>query len=231
METDKKHDKQADAPKPAESVLTQFSSPLVQRNIKETKRLRRIHVDIETGCEKSFTEEIIEDIVDLTGQVTPVRPAAVFCKKNLENIDPKNFVKAAEEEETKKNGNQKESNDNNNLKVLKDGECRSCGKQFKGIIGLRSHIARNKVCGMKWKEDRRKSKIQNEENSNSSISSDDNTTASTTMMSESSTIMTRSRRSLLDSPSDTIGSSEASASTTSVTSSSSYVASSRRLTS
>merc|ERR1719154_517307 len=117
METDKKHDKQADAPKPAESVLTQFSSPLVQRNIKETKRLRRIHVDIETGCEKSFTEEIIEDIVDLTGQVTPVRPGALFCKKNLENIDPKNFAKAAEGsntfEETKENGNQKKSNDNN----------------------------------------------------------------------------------------------------------------------
>lgn len=187
METDKTTNQQAAPTQPVESVLSQFSSPLVQRNIKETKKLRRIHVDIETGCEKSFTEEITEDIVDLTGQVTPVRPAAKFFKKNLENIDPEKLGEENEstknkdedlskneknktKEENRENDNQKENNVNNNPAVLKEGECRFCLKQFKGIIGLRSHLARNKLCGKKCKEEKRKSNVQKKADSSFSVS-------------------------------------------------------------
>lgn len=128
-----------------------FSSPLVVRNIKETKQLRKIHVDLDTGLEKSFTEEIVEEIVDLTGQATPARPPAKMKKANLENIDPKKVQEKSEKPEKPAKSVSPAKKLTNEKALIKENECKYCNKEFKGTIGVRSHLSRNKVCSQKFK--------------------------------------------------------------------------------
>eukprot|EP00088_Acartia_fossae_P063857 TRINITY_DN7823_c0_g1_i2.p1 TRINITY_DN7823_c0_g1~~TRINITY_DN7823_c0_g1_i2.p1 ORF type:complete len:374 (+),score=92.04 TRINITY_DN7823_c0_g1_i2:29-1150(+) len=136
-QTQETADNQDNTKKRKENVLNEFSSPLVQKIRKETKKIRREEVDLETGRRKSYIETTEEEIIDITGTQTPVRAQpsiAVDAHKDNENPSLRRKPLG-------------ELSENIPAVAQTDKYCPHCGKYFK--LGLENHLKKRKTCRKK----------------------------------------------------------------------------------
>lgn len=113
---------------------TAFSSPLVVKNKTFTETHRKEEVDLETGRRRSWIETENKELIDITGEASPVAPPrkeVSFSSKMKEKV-------AEEELQKKKELEMREAR--KKIDGKSSSECEVCGKKFKGVKGVKSHL-------------------------------------------------------------------------------------------
>jgi len=135
----------------------QFSSPLVTRVHKLKHQKRKVEIDIETGKRRSFIETTEEEIIDITGVSTPHpknkenRPVDADKRRSSERLLKKRLSLDSSPQE-KTTASAPPPPPPSELvatpafrTIYSDGYCHGCSREFKGVRGLKSHLASSRT--------------------------------------------------------------------------------------
>lgn len=139
------------------NTTSSYSSPLVVKVKKLTETHRKEEVDLETGKRRSWIETTTKDLIDITGEASPMtsrnkpdeeRTVYVPDDTLVEADDTLTVSRPVKDTVAEEEANKRREMDmrEKSKQMTESGWCKVCTRKFRGVRGLNTHLAKSK-CG------------------------------------------------------------------------------------